>query len=115
MAISSRGKPRVTSNPPASYTARRLKSISEPDSLQEGGLEPAVPIAEIRIIAAAMELTCAFAPDSPLEESGFEPSVPPCERVGLSGRDANASQATRMVSNASSAQMPLLISYYFMQ
>ena len=43
-----------------------------------------------------------FAPDSPLEESGFEPSVPPCERVGLSGRNANASQATRMVSNASS-------------
>ena len=35
------------------------------------------------------------------EESGFEPSVPPCERVGLSGRNANASQATRMVSNAS--------------
>ena len=24
-----------------------------------------------------------FAADSPLEESGFEPSVPPCERVGL--------------------------------
>ena len=40
--------------------------------------------------------------DWPAEESGFEPSVPPCERVGLSGRDANASQATRMVSNASS-------------
>jgi len=39
--------------------------------------------------------------DSPPEESGFEPSVPPCERVGLSGRNANASQATRMVSNAS--------------
>ena len=36
-----------------------------------------------------------------LEESGFEPSVPPYERVGLSGRNANASQATRMVSNAS--------------
>jgi hypothetical protein len=40
MAISSRGKPRVTSNPPASYTVRRLKSISEPDSLQEGGSNP---------------------------------------------------------------------------
>ena len=40
MAISSRGKPRVTSNPPASYTARRLKSISEPDSLPEGGSNP---------------------------------------------------------------------------
>jgi len=52
MAISSRGKPRVTSNPPASYTARRLKSISEPDSLQEGGFEPAVPIAEIRFLDA---------------------------------------------------------------
>jgi hypothetical protein len=33
--------------------------------------------------------------DSPVEESRFEPSVPPCERVGLSGRNANASQATR--------------------
>src|SRR5947208_16656810 len=33
--------------------------------------------------------------------SGFEPSVPPCERVGLLGRNANAGQATRMVSNAS--------------
>ena|SRR5690349_15719458 len=47
------------------------------------------------------EGTDGFA-DSSLEESGFEPSVPPCERVGLSGRNANASQATRRVSNASS-------------
>src|SRR6266446_10823540 len=29
-----------------------------------------------------------LAVDSPVEEAGFEPSVPPCERVGLSGRNA---------------------------
>ena len=52
--------------------------------------------------AAADLIECVrFAKDSPLEESGFEPSVPPCERVGFSGRNTNASQATRMLSKAS--------------
>jgi len=44
--------------------------------------------------AAFQRMSSRFAADSPLEESGFEPSVPPCERVGLRGRNANASQAT---------------------
>src|SRR6266446_9572945 len=33
---------------------------------------------------AKMRFSC----DSPLEGDGFEPSVPPCERDGLSGRNA---------------------------
>jgi len=35
-------------------------------------------------------------PDSLVEESGFEPAVPLCERIGLSGKNADASQTTRM-------------------
>jgi len=52
--------------------------------------------------AAADLIECVrFAKDSPLEESGFEPSVPPCERVGFSCRNTNTIKATRMLSKAS--------------
>ena len=43
-----------------------------------------------------------FAPDSPLEEAGFEPPVPLAKRVGLSGGTGSAGEAKRAVSKASS-------------
>ncbi len=77
---------------------------------ERAGSRPVVPVsglvqahspAESRVFApVGMEGTSET--DWLPEESGFEPSVPPRERVGLSARNANASQATRMVSNTSS-------------
>src|SRR5438132_12099899 len=50
-AISSRGRPRVTSTHRPHTLARRLKSISEPDSPQDGdGFELLVPLSVARLL-----------------------------------------------------------------
>jgi len=43
-----------------------------------------------------------FAPDSPVEEEGFEPPVPLTKRVGLSGGTGSAAEAKRAVWKSSS-------------